>query len=186
MHGTSSMERIIPAGDTQLSRVGPTRGRPRGTTSWWRNLESIAAHHANVLLELWLADAPVFAIRAMLSSLDGSAQHQATITECWGGRNDERRYTVPPKIKRKLCGLAVAHVLELRRNEISRKRAQHAERALRIQGFTDIQIAGILHRTEPEPTDLAEPSVKKVLEIVNRRAPPNTLRRRAADRILRT
>ena len=43
-------------------RGSPTRaraGRPLGATSWSRNLANIAAHHAKVLLELWLAEVPV-------------------------------------------------------------------------------------------------------------------------------
>jgi len=43
-------------------RGSPTRaraGRPLGATSWSRNLANVAAHHAKVLLELWLAEVPV-------------------------------------------------------------------------------------------------------------------------------
>ena len=47
------------------------RGRPSGVTSWWRNPNNIAAHHAQALMELWLAGAPVVEIRVMLSSLAG-------------------------------------------------------------------------------------------------------------------
>src|SRR5262249_12948889 len=93
-------------------------GRPPGSTSWWRNLSNFAAHHAQVLMELWLGGAPLSEIRVMLSSLAGSPEQQALIKECWSKRGDERRYTVPPKIKRRLCQLAVAHVVELRRDRI--------------------------------------------------------------------
>jgi hypothetical protein len=185
MHRTGSTGLLKSAGAAQSPPVVAKRGRPLGATSWWRNLEGITAHHANVLLELWLAEAPVFEVRVLLSSLAGSRQHQDVITECWGARNDERRYTVPPKIKRKLCSLAVAHVVELRRDDILRQRAQEAKRALRKQGWTDMQIEEILSRTGSEPTDLVEPGVNRVLKIVNRRAPPATLRRKAPDRILR-
>jgi hypothetical protein len=60
------------------------RGRPRGATSWWRNSNRVAAHHAQVLMELWLAGLPVLGVRGN---------------------------TVPPKIKRKLCRLAVHAVV---------------------------------------------------------------------------
>jgi hypothetical protein len=146
---------------------------------------NIAAHHANVLLELWLAGAPVLEIRYLLLSLAGSPEHQATIEECWRRRANERRYTVPQKIKRRLCRLAVAHVVELRRPVILRKRARAAERKLRMQGWTDPQIAEILCRKASERVDIEMPNLKKVLEIVNRRAPATTLRRKAARRILR-
>ena len=103
------------------------RGRPPGATSRWRNPNNFAAHHAQVLMEVWLAGAPVLEIRVMLSSLAGNPEQQALIEECWSKRGNERRYTVPPKIKRKLCRLAVAHVVELRRDAIQRRRAQAAQ-----------------------------------------------------------
>jgi hypothetical protein len=157
MHDPGSTEVIIDVDGAQICPAAAKRGRPCGATSWWRNLDNIAAHHANVLLELWLAGAP-----------------------------SERRYTVPPKIKRKLCSLAVAHVVELRRDEILRQRAHDGATALRTQGYGDMQIAEIMRRDEPQPIDFEAPDVKKVLKIVNWRAPPAvTLRRKAADRILR-
>jgi hypothetical protein len=73
------------------------RGRPPGATTRLRNPNNFAAHHALTLMELWLADAPVLEIRAMLSSLAGNPEHQALIQECWRQRGNERRYTVPPK-----------------------------------------------------------------------------------------
>ena len=103
------------------------RGRPSGVTSWWRNPNNIAAHHAQALMELWLAGAPVVEIRVMLSSLAGRPEYQALIDECWS--------TIPPKIKRKLCRLAVAHVMELHRDAIQRRHARAAERRLAIQGL---------------------------------------------------
>ena len=108
------------------------------------------------------------------------------IEECWSKRENYRRYTVPPKIKRKLCRLAVAHVVELRRDAILRRRARAAETALRTQGFTETQIAEILNRRAPERIYFEVPDLEKVLEIVNRRAPATTLRRKAASRKLRT
>jgi hypothetical protein len=117
------------------------RGRPPGATSRWRNPNNFAAHHAQVLMELWLAGAPVLEIRVILSSLAGSPEQQAVIEECWSKRGNERRYTVPSKIKRKLCRLAVAHVMQLRCDAIQRRRARAAQAALRTRGWTDAQIA---------------------------------------------
>jgi hypothetical protein len=58
------------------NEVGMTkRGRPIGARSWWRNPANIAAHHANVLLELWLAGVPEQAIRLMLSSLVANPEY---------------------------------------------------------------------------------------------------------------
>jgi hypothetical protein len=161
------------------------RGRPTGATSWQRNPNHVAAHHAQVLMELRLAGAPVLEIRVMLSSLAGNPEAQALIEECWSKLGNDRRHTVPPKIKRKLCRLAVAHVVELRRDAILRRRARAAEAALRTQGWTETQIAEILNRRAPERIDFAAPDLEKVLKIVNRCAPATTLRRKAASRKLR-
>ena len=89
------------------------RGRPRGTggpTHWARNPANVAAHHASVLMELWLAAAPVIEV-AKLSPW--GPEHQAIIEECWSKRGCERRYTVPKAIKLKLSELAIAHVMSL-------------------------------------------------------------------------
>jgi len=162
------------------------RGRPRGSMSWSRNLATVAAHHAGVLMELWLAEAPVIEIRYMLMSLAGSAEHQALIEECWRPRERERRYTVPPKIKRKLCRLAIAHVMNIRHHNILRRRRKAEETRLRTQGWSDSQIAEIISRSAPERINLEPPDLRKVLGIVNRRAPATTLRRKAAARKVRT
>jgi hypothetical protein len=117
-------------------------------------------HHASVLLELWLADAPVIAVWGMLaSSLAGSPnypEYRKLIAECWRERGNERRYTVPVKIKRKLCRLAIAHVMELRLDSIER------------------------HNTKDLLT--MTPDVDEVLALVNRSTPRLTLRRKAACR----
>ncbi len=160
-------------------------GRPLGSTSWSRNLANVAAHHANVLLELGLADAPVLKVRKLLFLPAGNPEVQGIIEECWRARGDARRHTVPPKIKRKLCRLAVAHVVELRRQTILHQCNQATERGLRRQGYSDARIAEIMSRRVPERPHVDPPDIGKVLEIVNRRAPPVTLRRKAHDRILR-
>lgn len=158
------------------------RGRPSGSTSWWRNPNNIAAHHAQVLIELWLAGAPVLEVRVMLLSLAGSPEYRTLIDECWTKVDNERRFTVPPKIKRRLCRLAVAHVIELRRDAVQRRHAQATERALTTQGFSDAVTAEILRRRTMNPVSVEAPDLKKVLAIVNRRAPRETLRRKAVDR----
>ena len=160
------------------------RGRPRGATSWWRNLNNVAAQHAQVLMELWLAGAPVLQIKVMLGSLAGNPEHQALIDECWSKRQNERRFTVPPTIKRKLCCLAVAHVIELRRDAVQRLRAQATERKRRNQGYSHAQAVEFLRRRTLDATFDA-PNLKKVLSIVNRRSPAGTLRRKATARKLR-
>ena len=167
------------------------RGRPRHATSWWQNSNNVAAHHASVLMETWLAGAPVF--RAMLSSLAGSQKHQALIDECWRGRGNERRRTVPPRVKRKLCQLGIAHVVSLHEQsqaatsqikESLQRGKIAAEAELRQQGWTDEQIAAWFETREPARgrKDFKIPDLKKVLEIVSRRAPATTLRWKATSR----
>jgi hypothetical protein len=121
----------------------------------------------------------------MLSSIAANSELQTLIEECWRKRGDERRYTVPSEIKRKLCQLAVAHETKLRRDVIRRQRDQAAKRELRIAGYADAQIAEILSRRTLEHIDFEAADLDKVLEIVTRRAPATTLRRKAASRKLR-
>jgi hypothetical protein len=139
------------------------RGRPSGVTSWWRNPNNIAAHHAQALMELWLAGAPVVEIRVMLSSLAGRPEYQALIDECWSIIENERRFTVPPKIKRKFCRLAVAHVMELHRDAVQRRQARAAERRLAIQGFSHAATAEILRRTTVMPVSIEALNLERVL-----------------------
>jgi len=158
------------------------RGRPAGATSRLRKPENVAAHHANVLLELWLAGASMLDVQVMLFLPASDTTSQVMIGDCWRGRGNERRHTVPPRIKKKLCQLAIAHVMELHRDAIHRKRTRAAESELRTQGWTDTQIVEILSRKAPDRINFAAPDLKKVLNIVNRRAPATTLRRKKADR----
>jgi hypothetical protein len=64
-------------------------GRPLGATSWWRNLANVAAHHANGLLDLWLAGAPLLEVRVLLLSLADNPEHQALVEECWRARGSD-------------------------------------------------------------------------------------------------
>jgi hypothetical protein len=170
-----------------------TRGRPRGTsgpTHWWRNAANVAAHYASFLIELWLADAPTIEVTKLFS---GSVEHQAIVEECWSKRGHERRYTVPKAIRLKLCELAIAHDLELRRQqeherpqiEAHLQRAKSAaETELRRRGWTDEEIAAWFKQLSERARkrskkDFKKPSVDQVFKIVTRRAPAPTLRRKA-------
>jgi len=160
-------------------------GRPLGATSWWRNPANVATHHANVLLDLWLAGAPLLEVRVLLFSLVGNPEYQTLIEDCWRAPPSERRYTVPPKITRKLCTLANAHVTEMRCQTIMHRCVRAKKRDLRRQGYSDVQIAEIISRHVPERPHVEPADIEKILELVKRHAPPVTLRRKARDRILR-
>jgi hypothetical protein len=166
-------------------------GRPRGTggpTHWLRNPANLGAHYASILIELWLADAPTTEV----TKFSWSSEHQAIIEECWNERGDERRYTVPKAIKLKLCELGIAYAMELRRQtedarpdiETSMQRAKlGAEAELRSRGWSDDKIAGWFKKLaerarKRSKKDIKAPSVEKVFEIVTRRAPALTLRRK--------
>jgi hypothetical protein len=169
------------------------RGRPRGTggpTHWARNPANVAAHHASLLMEQWLAAAPVIEV-AKLSPW--TPEHQAIIEECWSKRRCERRYTVPKAIKLKLSELAIAHVMSLEQQsedarpqiEESLQRALSSAKAeLKDRGWTEEEIATwfkkLSERARKHPKkEFKKPSVDKVFDIVTRRAPANTLRRKA-------
>ena len=140
-------------------------------------------------MELWLADAPITEVAKLFSC----PEHQAIIEKCWSTRGCERRYTVPKSIKLKLCELAIAHVMELHRQvedarpeiEASLQRSIYAaEAALRDRGWTDEEIAAWFktlseRARKRSKKEFKKPSVDKVFEIVTRRAPTGTLRRKA-------
>jgi hypothetical protein len=108
----------------------------------------------------------------------------------------ERERTVPPRIKRVLCRLAIAHVVELHRQaqaaapEIERSlrsAKDKAEAELRRQGWTDERIAAHFKRLQIARERRAHrefevPDLTAVLAAVNRRAPERTLRRKASER----
>src|SRR4029450_1301699 len=107
----------------------------------------------------------------------------------------ERERTVPPRIKRGLCRLAIAHVVELHRQaqaaapEIERSlrsAKDKAEAELRRQGWTDERIAHFkrlqIARERRAHREFEVPDLTAVLAAVNRRAPERTLRRKASER----
>jgi hypothetical protein len=141
-------------------------------------------------MELWLADAPVVEVAKLFS---WSPEHQAIIKKCWSMRGCERRYTVPKTVKRKLCELAIAYVMEVHRQaevarpeiEASLQRSKSAAEAeLRSRGWTNAQIGAwskkLSERTRRRSKKkFKEPNVDQVFGIVTRRAPAVTLRRKA-------
>ena len=111
------------------------RGRPRGPggpTHWVRNPANVAAHHASVLMELWLAATPVIEVAKLAP---WGPEHKAIIEECWSKRGCERRYTVPKAIKLKFSELAIGHVVSLQQQRAgARPTTRPVERESRAQG----------------------------------------------------
>jgi hypothetical protein len=179
------------------------RGRPLGSKSWSLNSANIVAHHAKTLLELWLADAPLIDIQALFLPLLRNPEYRALIETCWSERaliqdrlNKRRQggrpYTVPPKIKRKLCLLTTAHMVEMQRQAQDEKpdtearlrfseRRAGVEAVLRAEGLSDKKIAAWFAKLAAH-RDFTVPDIDKVIEIVNRNTPRITLRKKAADR----
>jgi hypothetical protein len=166
------------------------RGRPRGTggpTHWSRNPANVAAHHASLLMELWLAAAPITEVAKLFL---WSPEHQDIIEECWSKRGCERRYTVPKAVKLQLCKLAIAYVMELHRQaedarpEIEASPQSAAGAKLRDRGWTNEEIAAWFKKLSERARkrskkEFKKPSVERVFEIATRRAPAVTLRRKA-------
>jgi hypothetical protein len=138
-------------------------------------------------MELWLADAPMTEVAKLFS---WSPEHQAIIEKCWSTRGCERRYTVPKAIKLKLCELAIAYVMELHRQakdarpeiEASLQRSISAE--LGDRGWTAEEIAAWFKKLSERARkrskkEFKKPIVDRMFEIVTRRAPAVTLRRKA-------
>jgi hypothetical protein len=190
-------------------------GRPRGASSRSRSPARIAADHLNALIEIWLAGAlrprerssdetystldqlvtAVLRARQELGLL--KPEHQALIEECWRERGSERRFTVPVKIKRKLCRLAIAYVVEMHQRtqaaapqiEDSLQRARGAaEQELKRRGWSDAQIAAWFKKTlraqRRSAKQFKAPDIDQVVAISDRRAPAVTLRRKADCRKL--
>ena len=73
-------------------------GRRPGSTSWWRNPAALAGHQLNAYIEAWLGGVPI--------------RVQTREGDRWLMPPTERRYTVPPKVKRMLAEMAINHVLD--------------------------------------------------------------------------
>ena len=154
------------------------RGRPAGSLSSHTNPVNRAANYAATLMELWLAGV------SMKDAPD------------WLTPPTERRYTVPQRVKRVFCELGIEHVVDLEqqtqadkgyiRAAMRRARAK-AEAELRSRGWTDKQIDerfAVLAEGQRKRgvRPFKEPTLKEVLAVVNRRASPITLRRKASAR----
>jgi hypothetical protein len=135
-------------------------------------------------MELWLAAAPVIEV-AKLSPW--GPEHQAIIEECWSNRGRERRHTVPKAIKLKLCELAIAHVMSLQQQredarpqieESLQRSLSSAKAELKDRGWTEEEKKLSERARKRANKEFKKPSVNKVFEIVTRRAPANTLRRK--------
>jgi hypothetical protein len=169
----------------------PRRGRPPGSTSRLRNPVNIAAHYASTLIECWLAGVPIQIgpeYRDVLPSLMTTDRRLV--------QPKERERTVPWRIKRLLCRLAIARVMELdQQNQAAaleierslRSAKDKAEAELRGQGWPEERIAAHFKRLQIArerrvQREFREPSLNAVLKVVNRKAPDNTLRRKVAER----
>jgi hypothetical protein len=98
-------------------------------------------------------------------------------------------------IKRKLCELAIAYVVELQGQRQSanpqiraslRRSISAAQAELRDQGCTDREISAWFNKLSERvrkraKKDFKTPNVDKVLEIVRLHAPAGTLRRKAGN-----
>lgn len=143
-----------------------------------------------MLLELWLAGVPI-QIGPEYNLLPSLMTTDRRLVQ-----PKERKRTVPWRIKRVLCRLAIAHVVELHRQaqaaapEIERSlrsAKDKAEAELRRQGWTDERIAAHFKRLQIARERRAHrefevPDLTAVLAAVNRRAPERTLRRKASER----
>jgi hypothetical protein len=98
-------------------------------------------------------------------------------------------------IKRKLCELAIAYLVELQRQRQSanpqigaslRRSISAAQAELRDQGWTDREISAWFNKLSERARKKAKkefttPNVDKMLEIVRLHAPAGTLRRKAGN-----
>lgn len=165
------------------------RGRPRGAVSWWRNPDNIAAHYAKSLMEMWLAGAPVETIKVLLRPIVDQTQFASLIDTCWSRPPMERRYTVPKRVTRDLCKVAIAHVeaLHLAQEETLstdyfRVLKSGIEANIKDSGLTEARINAASRRADAAHKDWRRPNLEKVIEIVGRRTPNVTLRRKARAR----
>ncbi len=130
-------------------------GRPLSATSWWRNSNNIAAHHAAILMEMWLAGVPIEAIKVLLQPLVNQAQFAGLIDICWSKQPTSRRYTVPKRVKRNLCALAKEYTEALhsaQENALTtdyfRSLNARIEANLKDRGVTEAHINAVSRRAE--------------------------------------
>jgi hypothetical protein len=163
-------------------------GRPRGSRSWPLNPDNIAAHHAEILLEFWLSGAPIEAASLRLGPALKLPDVCRLLRQCWTQQPINRRFTVPPRVKRDLCKVAVAFVEVLHQ---AQERALNSERYKAwLEVAAGVQIAAqaddvpirSLYRRRRSRKDWKKPELSRVLQIVNRRSPAITLRRKAKMR----
>jgi hypothetical protein len=164
-----------------------------------RNPANVAALYTNALIETWLADVLLMALALLHPLLEREPEHKTLLVECFRARSDELRHTVPVKIKRKLCRLAIAYMVELHLQQQAakqqiedswRRSGDAGELELRRRGWTDQRIAAWIEKLQAAAQrrsvkDFKVPDVNKVMAVVDRKAPAATLRRKAARRKLR-
>jgi hypothetical protein len=171
--------------------------RRRGALSWAHNPVNVAAHHAKVLMEVWLAGQPIQIgpEHDVLPSLITADRWLLQPKDLEQPKKRERK-VVPWRIKRVLCRLAIARVVRLHQQtqaaaleiEDSLQRGRdRAEAELRRRGWTDGQIATHFKklrtaRKRRVQREFREPDFGAVLAVVNRKAPARTLRRKAGER----
>jgi hypothetical protein len=165
-------------------------GRPRGALSWAKNSVNFAADYANALIECWLGGVPI-----QIGDHQLIPASRFPVQAPRGQPRKERR-TVPWRIKRVLCRLAIARVRRIYQQiqaaapeiEASLRRGEaKAEAELRRRGWTDERIAAHFKRLQVArkrrvQRGFREPDLGAVLAAVNRRAPDRTLRRKAGER----
>jgi hypothetical protein len=80
-------------------------GRPPGSRRW--NPTALAGHHLQVLIELWLAGAPIKATEIWM------ADAPIKLADRYLAPPAKSRHTVPPRIKRALAEMAIRHVQDV-------------------------------------------------------------------------
>jgi hypothetical protein len=77
-------------------------GRPPGSRRW--NPTALAGHHLQVLIELWLAGAPIKATEIWM------ADAPIKLADRYLAPPAKSRHTVPPRIKRALAEMAAPYI----------------------------------------------------------------------------
>jgi hypothetical protein len=136
-------------------------------------------------MEFWLAGLSVEQVRARLAPVLGDPKLRAVLDQSWSKQPSDRRFTIPPRVKRDLCRLAVSYVEVLHDAQETARGTDRYQDWLRVADaiertlqFNGVQ-TGSSSRHRVRPKDWKKPDLNRVLRIVNRRAPPGTLRRKA-------